>query len=308
MAWLWSTWQEYVDYVHPVVVDSKGVFDLAKRRSWFENELRLGDALRKLTTALESLAELGFKGDNNNAPPDDSSILEQANRLAIDLVHAGEMLLLYHKRLATSRASYGFLHQNDLIDHWDRYSATKRIFKEIDQLVEDTQELLSGYHEMVQTDEEFLVHNMDLPDDLEADFRKARNLFSVGFDDIGVLIAGRGLEGVLCKVAKVRKIMIEVKGKLEPAADADLYDLIEAMFRVRWKTNGTRLITSETRALLHYLRILRNGNAHFNTHGQEATLSPHETAAVIAETANQLWKNITSTRSKLDSTTIQKTW
>lgn len=58
--------------------------------------------------------------------------------------------------------------------------------------------------------------------ELEADFRLARNLFSIGFDEVGVLIAGRGLEGVLRKVAAMRKIELVVRGNATSVAEADL--------------------------------------------------------------------------------------
>jgi hypothetical protein len=129
----------------------------------------------------------------------------------------------------------------------------------------------------------------------------------VGFDDVGLLIAGRGLEGVVRKVAEVRKIFLEAKGKTILAYDADLHDLIEVMFHVRWKTKGTRLITSETKALLHYVRILRNSGAHPSRTAKSAA-NPRETATVIAETANRLWNEVSTTRARLAPTTVQKTW
>src|SRR6185437_14073582 len=127
----------------------------------------------------------------------------------------------------------------------------------------------------------------------------ARNLFSVGFDEVGLLIAGRGLEGVLLEIADVRKISIDVKGKISPAGEADIYDLIEAMFHVRWITNKNRLITQETKTLLHYLRILRNSGAHARTNRQ--VVSPREKAVVVAETANRLWNDVSSKRARLTS-------
>lgn len=179
---------------------------------------------------------------------------------------------------------------------------------EIDQLVKDTQELLDGYQEIIKEDEQFLIYKLDLPEDLEVDFRLARNLFSVGFDDVGVLIAGRGLEGVLRKIAGVRKIELVIKGKSTSASEVDIYDLIETMYQVKWKTTGLPLITKETKALLHYLRALRNESAHSRPNKRRTTISPRETAKVVAEAANQLWREVTSTRARLASATITKTW
>jgi hypothetical protein len=217
-------------------------------------------------------------------------------------------LLLYHKRLAKGRAAYGFLHSHDLLEHWDRYQQTGRLPKEIDQLVADTDELMNGYYAFREADESFLVDDLDLPPDLEADFRLARNLFSVGFDEVGLAMAGRGLEGVLRKLADVRQITLDTKGKSLPASEADIYDLIETIWQLRWKTKKTRLITSETKALLHYLRSLRNRGAHAPPTGTRRIVSPRESAAVVAETANQLWNEVATTRARLAATNVQKTW
>ena len=141
----------------------------------------------------------------------------------IELVHAGEALLLHHKRLAVSRAAYGFLHQHDVLEHWERYNEV-RLSREIDQMVVDTHELLRGYRELLDTDERFLLEDLRLPDDLQADFRLARNLFSIGLDDVGLFMAGRGLEGVLRRIAAKRKIVLESKGRTTPVSETDLHD------------------------------------------------------------------------------------
>lgn len=122
--------------------------------------------------------------------------------------------MLYHKRLAKSDSAYGFLHQHDILEHWERYKTVGRISREIDQLVTDTNELLTGYYQIKESDERFLTYDLDLPPELEAEFRLVRNLFSVGFDEVGVLISGRGLEGVLRRVAQLRKIMIDTRGRV----------------------------------------------------------------------------------------------
>src|SRR6266446_1367363 len=157
MAWLWSSWQEFVDYVHPVSADSRGLFMNAKNGTSFEVERDLYKAFEELSDALSSLAKLGFTGRDNERPPDDLSILDEAHGLVEELVHFGEELLPHHKRLAQSDAAYGFLSQHDILEHWERYSATKRIFPEIDQLVKDTSELMIGFYRMKNDDEKFLI-------------------------------------------------------------------------------------------------------------------------------------------------------
>jgi hypothetical protein len=306
MAWLWSSWKEYVDYVQPVALRAQNLFRITASSSWFETQQRLTEAVRELSDALSSLRALGYEEDSDAPLP--SSEANEVYALVAHLVRAGEELLLYHKRLALSDASYGFLHQHEILEEWERYSGTKGLYREIEQLVKDTDELLSGYRRMVAVDENFLVSDLKMPPELKADFILARNLFSVGFDEVGVLIAGRGLEGVLRKTADIRKIMIVVKGSPEPASEASFNDLIEVMSRLRWKVKKSLLITSDTKALLHYLRVLRNGGAHPNIQGRTSFASHREAAAIVAETANRLWKEIIGTRTVLNQTAIQKMW
>src|ERR1700685_1820546 len=184
MAWLWNSWAEYVKSVEPVACTSPGSFVLAHRSSLFVSQQLLYQAVEEVSRALESLQELGFKSNAGRLSPRDSSTIGKARDLMIELVHAGEALLLHHKRLAVSRAAYGFLHQHDVLEHWERYNEV-RLSREIDQMVVDTHELLRGYRELLDTDERFLLEDLRLPDDLQADFRLARNLFSIGLDDVG---------------------------------------------------------------------------------------------------------------------------
>src|SRR5262245_65585889 len=55
----------------------------------------------------------------------------------------------------------------------------------------------------IKAEDRFIVGVLDLPPSLESDFRTSRNLFSIGFDEVGLLIAGRRLEGVLRKIASL---------------------------------------------------------------------------------------------------------
>jgi len=306
MVWLWNEWEEYVDAVQPVALVRPGRLRGAQRNTWFENGCHLWTAARKLEETACSLQKLGFTGSDEHRSPPDLDVTPEVHHLVLEAVHAGEELLLFNKRLAIADASYGFLHQKDILDHWERYSATGRISAEIHQLVKDIGELLSGYHGLVSTDYKFIISNLDLPDSLESEFRLARNLFSAGFDYVGLLISGRGLEGVLRQIAKVRKISLQLK-KVIPAHEADTHDLIEAMYHVKWEATGLRLISQETRALLHYMRTLRNGAAHPNS-GAKTFATTREAAVLISDTANRLWKQVSTSRARLEPKTVIKNW
>lgn len=307
MPWLWNSWEEYVDIVHPAAADKPGPFRAMQFDSWFEMEARLFAAVGEFKEKVEELKKLGFSRDLRMGDVSkDKERIRKAWDVVLNATYAGEELLLHHKRLAKHRAAYGFLHQNHLVEHWDRYAAGPRIYKEVHQFIIDAEELMNGYHELVQSDEEFILRDLDMTAALEADFRLARNLFSVGFDDVGLLIAGRGLEGVLRKIAEVRKIFLKVGNRTIPACEIDLHDVIETMYRVKWKKTGRRLINQETKALLQYLRTLRNSGAH--PAGTQYGNSPREQATVAARTANQLWNAVTSTRARLEPSTVDKNW
>ncbi len=216
--------------------------------------------------------------------------------------------MLYHKRLAKSNDSDEFLSSHDMYEHWERYSATRTIFRKIHELVKGSQELINGYQKIIREDDKFLLYDLELPKELDDDFILARNLFSVGFDEVGVLIAGRGLEGVLRRIAKLRKIMVTIKNKPVLASEVDVYDLIETMSRVKWKATGVPLITKDTKALLHYLRTLRNEGAHSGINKRRAHFNPRGIASIVTETANQLWKDVNSSRARLEPTTVMKDW
>ncbi|HEX8692028.1 MAG TPA: hypothetical protein VF746_06400 [Longimicrobium sp.] len=296
-----------MEAVEPVLIRGVTQVRTSHRAVWFENERNLHKAADDLRKALEGLAELGFKGREREPPPCSKKLLDAAWDLVRDGIYAGETLLVYHKRLVDSSAAYGFLHQNSVVQYWDGYEMKRRCY-EINQFVTDAEELLTGYAALGSDDERFILDNIDLPSELEADFLLARNLFSVGFDDVALLIAGRGLEGVLRKIAEVRKLSISVKGKSSPAHEADFYDLIELVYRVQWKKKKQRLIGTDTKSLLHYLRTLRNSGAHASASGRNPSIRPRETALLVAETANQLWHEVTGTRARLEPTTVDRTW
>jgi hypothetical protein len=308
MAWRWESWEEYVEAVHPAVVNKRGRWRHSSQVSAFEAQRYLWQAVRELEESVRSLHDLGFSGNDHEQPSSDPKIINNARSIVLHAIHSGESLLLFDSRLAKDAASYGFLHQNDLLEHWDRYAAGDRIGSEIHQLLRDIAELLDGQRRFAEADSHFIVDQLDLPASLESDFRLARNLFSLGFDDVGLLIAGRGLEGVLREITRLRKIeLVDTKNRLSPAYEADFYDLIEIVYHLRWKRTGTRLVNAQTKALLHYLRTLRNAGAHPVPRGSGSVTSPRETAVVVAGTANRLWKEAI-TRALIAPKKIQKIW
>lgn len=196
MPWLWDSYEEFRDNVNPVMIDHEGPFRHARAQTLCEQQAEISDALVELDQARIKLSKLGF---TDNPPKEDRNHLDGAYNLCVDAAYAGEKLLLYHRRLALDRSSYDFCHKTDIVEreNWERYSTTRRIFREVAELVEAVNTLLQGYRDLVISDSEYLAIHSDFPDTVEADFRLARDLLSVGVDEVGLLIAGRGLEGVL---------------------------------------------------------------------------------------------------------------
>lgn len=80
------------------------------------------------------------------------------------------------------------------------------------------------------------------------------------------------------------------------------------MSRMRWKASGTQLIGPDTKALLHYLRTIRNSGAHPTRGSSLRPVGPRQTASLVAETANRLWKQVSASRARLAPSTVQKSW
>lgn len=306
MAWLWESWEEYVKSCNPAGIRS-GSFDLCRVNTGLESTQLLLESVDKLREASQALRALGFKGRSSALPKCDAALVGGAREQVIHAVYTGETLLLYHKRLALSEASASFLHENDLLDHWERYAAGPGIVHEISEFADAVAELLEGYERLAREDQRLLLDDLDLPEPLEDDFRLSRNLFSLGFDEVGLFIAARGLEKVVRKIARDRKIELTNGKKTGPACEADLHDLIETMSQVRWKVKGTPLITKETRTLLQYIRTVRNSGAH-STHQEAESENFRQTASIIARSAQRLWNSVSSSRARLTPTTVQKNW
>jgi hypothetical protein len=306
MAWLWNSWEEFVKECSPVGI-SRGTFKLGYSNTQLKSARHLLESFDKLVNASGELKALGFKGTNYPYPRYDAASIGKVHHQVTQAIYAGEELLAYHKRLAQSDAAYGFLHSNELLEHWDRYAGGRRIIHEVQQLVDDIGELAAGYQRLEHEDERLLLSGLDLPKALEEDFRLSRNLFSVGFDEVGLFIAARGLEKVLREIARIRKIFLVTGAKTQPASAADLHDLIETMSRVCWKVKGTPLITKETKTLLQHIRTVRNSGAHSGRQDTE-TENLRDTASMIARSANRLWGSVASSRARLVPTTVQRNW
>jgi hypothetical protein len=296
----WEDQKAYEELVIPTG-KNRGWFRGLQRNSTIENLNRFFEETHRFGDALGKLQQINF-GDNPNEPNPES--IKEAHHQTLDLVFSGESLLAHSKRLAESQWAEDFISEKDILEHLDRYAQEGRISYEIDDLLKAAMKLWQGLYEVVLSDGKFL--RVDLPDALEADFTLAKNLFSVGFEDVAVLIAGRGLEGVLREIAHKKQLRFGGTGNEKPVWEADFRDIIEVLYRARWKKRGARLIDQPTKALLDYIRSIRNSHAHPNSISDESNY--REQASLIASKANSLWKKATDKDAKLVSRKIKKDW
>lgn len=301
MPWLWASFEEFKKRVQPINRDRPTVIRVSHNETWYQSQRQLTDAVEELHAATDQLRALGFGGDRP-IPSLESKILE-AREFVLDVVRAGETVLVYNKRLALSSEAYGFLHGKEFAERLEYCGVW-----EINQLVKDSEELQVGIQRQIVEDQGFLLIDLDLPKELLPDFQLAQNLFSVGFDEVGLLIAGRGLEGALRAIAKSKGLKVNTGRKEVLAHEADFSDLIEVMYRARWSKDEARLIDSDTRSLLQFLRTMRNSGAHPRPREQREGRSYRQTAEVVAGTANRIWQDTKRPRARLQSKTIPRDW
>ena len=273
--------------------------------STFENLKRLVEAVNELKNAIRKLNEMGY---TKKPPTENEKQLVKAQSLVWVIIYNGETLLLYHKRLAISRWSTDFRREKNIEKHWDRYASSRRIYYQLGRFIQAAETLIKGFQELATDDEFFLVHDIELPAFLMEDFILARNLFSVGLDDVGALISGRGLEGVLREVGRLKDIKVQIKGKDYPVCDADFYDLIETLYRVQWQNDKSNFVDKETKNLLHYLRAMRNSSAHPNSKNNLKRKTAREIAVIALRTAKMIWDATKRKRAKLANKIIIKDW
>lgn len=285
----WTSYEEYAEYIQAEYVE-RNLFRHRTSQSLLDQITELQRSADAMSAAAKQLSELGYDGDRSRPSEDTDSAPRSARGICIDLCHHGEEVLMYAKGLAQSHEADDFLHEKDILEHWDRYEGSDRIHDEINELVAATWTLCNGLHNAITGTEEFLLDQLDrdFPDVLKRDFIVARDQFSVGLEEAGFLSAGRGLEGVLRAVAQKKLLLIETRGVLKPAAEEDFFDLIECLSRTRWRTDKSPIISQRIKSLLHHIRTSRNAVAHPVTIPIEENW--RELAVIVTSNANRIWK------------------
>lgn len=298
----WSSYEEYIEAVHPIMVDKPGMFTELCNESLAQVERSLAVAQTELEAAVERLRRLGLIPKPQLGHEPSRVFFRDGQDAVLQTVHAGELMLLYDKRLALSDCASSFLGEHDLPDQWERYHPGRSVMASC-KLLHGAEELLRGFREFEDRDRRFLAEQIDgLPRDLAADFMSARDLFSVGLDEEGLFVAGRGVERVLREIAKRRKLKKKSEKGLRGIEELWFKDLLDALSKVHWGRTGKPLIERDTKALLDFVRELRNRTAHPDE--PESVRNPREVVLVMAEHAATLWKR-TSGRARLQPVVIE---
>lgn len=306
----WPSFEEYKDWVYPDSVDHPGPWRNTYINPLFDNILEIAKCLQRIEQNLRPLSSMFDDWPVNSLPQED--VLDRAYVYVLDIAWDAEHLFLYDPEFAKTEAAADFRSEKGLHHHWERYKSTPRkLYSRLEKFIEETGNLIGGFHAFHSEAESFLLAEAkDLPEELTEDFRTARDLFSVGLEEGGAFFAGRGLEAVLCQLARSVKLQIEQKGKAIPPDELGLAVIGEAFRRARWKSDGTPVIDKKVKSLLDLLRNARNATAHPPNKKLRHTDEQdwREIARLSAKAANALWLASGKGRRKLASKTIVKDW
>jgi len=303
MSWPWSSNEEFCERVIPCDAFEPD-FGVVQRQTRFEQVQRMAIAAENISSGVSELKQMALAIDPR---PDNRDRLDNARRLVLRIATAGEELLLLHRRLAKSRTADDFIAIKKLHEEWEQHLIGGTLTQEIQNFISASEALSDGFSEFVRDDSELLVTESILPDPLLRDFRLARDLFLVGFDEMGAFAAGRGLEGVLRSIAADREIEMRSKdGKLSLAHEARFHDLIEVFHRLRWSRDKSQVVDAPGKDLLNLLKGCRNNAAHPNQRPSEVDWLA--VAKLASKTASTLWRDFQRPRVRLVSKVVQRDW
>lgn len=284
-SWRWETAEEFLQHVHPIEHAPKNAVRTAKHWTGLKRMLEFCRAVNNMELAyheLKRIASVAAKPPTRKYTEDEFGEVWAA---ACNIVQQGEYALAYCKPLAETKGGQEFIERKDVFEHLPRYqkqswgSAKSGTM----DLLRATEALMQSIHEFWETDESFLNCVPDLPDDLKADFVAARDVMSLGFTEAGLIYAGRGLEGVVRRIANDHNLF---PGR--PIERARFAEILTALEGKRFSNSRRLVIDEQTKHRLHLSRAMRNHSAHPDS--QRETEGYREEAILMARKANELWK------------------
>jgi hypothetical protein len=258
---------------------------VAKNWTGLKRVLEFCRAVNNLEIAYQELKRSASVAANPPTKPYTENEFRDVWAAACQIVTNGEYALAYCKPLAETKGGEEFIGRKGVFEHLPRYQkeswgSCKNGTKD---LLQATEQLMEAIHDFWESDNTFLKHVSDLPDDLRGDFVSARDVMSLGFTEAGLIYAGRGLEGVVRRIAKDHNLFT---GKsIERARFVDIQTALEAK---RFSHDQALVIDEQTKHRLHLSRAMRNHSVHPNS--QRGSQGFREEAILMAQKANELWK------------------
>lgn len=284
-TWHWETPDEFLRRVHPIEFAPKNAVGVAKHWTGLKRMLEFCRAVNNMELAYHELKRIASVAAKPPTTPYTENEFRDVWSAACRIVGEGEHALAYCKPLAETKGGMEFITRKEAFEHLPRHqkqSWGSAKSGTID-LLRATEALMDSIHEFWDTDETFLNCVPELPDELKADFVAARDVMSLGFTEAGLIYAGRGLEGVVRRIASDHNLF---PGKaIERVRFAEILTALEGK---RFSTTRKLVIDEQTKHRLHLSRAMRNHSAHPDS--QREMDGYREEAILMARKANDLWK------------------
>ncbi len=151
-SWRWAKTEDFIENVHPHALNevnhvrNQRVFYCFAElcQELFDHVARLRQSLARLRLLLADSRDFNVECLNE----------------AIDICHHGESMLLLQRRLAIGMGAYAFLHGKEGIEHAAHELSKPTSRHDLEQLCEDTEELITAFDAALHEDSKFLVDDV----------------------------------------------------------------------------------------------------------------------------------------------------
>lgn len=136
-------------------------------------------------------------------------------------------------------------------------------------------------------------------------FEEARDNLLLQHDELAALTACRGFERACKDIAATHVLTLaSSKGAVQPLADCELHDVIEALARCTW-SDGSAVLDKAGRAVAQFARVMRNAAAHA---GSSSVDQWRETAVLAAAATCRLLERSGEPTQCIAPSAVTKNW
>jgi hypothetical protein len=284
-TWRWESNEEFAQHVHPIEHSPKNAVRVARNWTGLKRILEFCRAVNGLEIAYHELKRIASVAAKPPTKPYSQDEFRDVWAAACQIVCQGEYALAYCKPLAETKGGEDFIERKSVFEQFPRYQKETwgSAKSGTTELLRATEELMKAIQEFWETDDSFLKNVPSLPDDLKTDFVAARDVMSLGFTEAGLIYAGRGLEGVVRRIATDHNLF--PSKAIERVRFAEILTALETK---RFSNDRKLVIDEQTKHRLHLSRAMRNHSAHPDS--QRDSQGYREEAILMAQKANELWK------------------